>query len=152
MQTRRHFLGLALAAPLIGVPLRAAHAAAPEIFATGSVAIHGYDPVGYFDQSAPVEGSDRYQLKWMGAVWRFASSENMYAFEMNPHRFAPRYGGYCAYAMAQGAVATTVPEAWTVHEGRLYLNFSTGVRQIWQQDIPGHVASANGPWPDALNS
>ncbi len=151
MQTRRRFLSLALATPLIGLPFRAAMAASSEVFATGGVAIHGYDPVGYFDQSSPVEGSSSYQLKWMGAVWRFASADHMYAFEMNPHRFAPQYGGYCAYAMAQGAVATTVPDAWTVHDGKLYLNFSTGVRQIWQQDIPGHIASADQHWPEALN-
>ncbi len=151
MQTRRHLMKLALATPFLGVPFRAAMAASPEIFNTGGVAIHGFDPVGYFDQSEPVEGSTSHQLKWMGAVWRFATPEHLGVFEMDPHRYAPQYGGYCAYAMSKGAVATTVPEAWTVYEGKLYLNFSTGVREIWQQDIPGHIAAADQHWPEALS-
>jgi len=86
----------------------------------------------------------------MGAIWRFSNPENMAAFEMNPRAYAPQYGGYCAYAMAQGAVATTVPEAWTIQDGKLFLNFSTGVRQLWKKDVPGYVAAADRHWPDAL--
>lgn len=151
MLTRRTFVGLALSSPAILGGARPALAASPEIFATNGVAMHGYDPVGYFRDAKPVEGSADFQLRWMGAIWRFAAPENMYAFEMNPHGFAPQYGGYCAYAMAQGAVATTVPEAWTVHDNRLYLNFSTGVRQLWQKDVPGFIAAADSHWPAALN-
>ncbi len=152
MPSRRAVLGLVLASPVVLSTVRPAQAASPEVFATGGVAIHGYDPVGYFDAGKPVEGDSSHQVKWMGAVWRFATIDHMAAFEMDPHRYAPRYGGYCAYAMAQGAVATTVPEAWTVHKGRLYLNFSTGVRQLWKKDIPGFIAAADLHWPDALDS
>lgn len=151
MPTRRNILCLALAAPFVLASRGPAVAAAPEIFEIGGVAIRGYDPVGYFIDAKPVEGSTQHQVKWMGAVWRFANPANMYAFEMNPHGYAPQYGGYCAYAMAQGSVATTVPEAWTVHENKLYLNFSTGVRQVWQEDIPGHIVAADRYWPAALD-
>ena len=150
MPTRRVFLGLALASPFALALPRPGLAATPEFFSTGGVAIHGYDPVGYFAAQKPIEGSSSFQVKWMGVVWRFASADHMNAFEMNPHGYAPQYGGYCAYAMAQGAVATTVPEAWTVHQGKLYLNFSTGVRQIWKKDIPGYIEAANRHWPAAL--
>ena len=151
MPNRRTILGLALSSPLILSTRPLWAAASPEVFNTGGVAINGYDPVGYFDEGKPVEGSIDLQMKWMGAIWRFASPDHMLAFEMNPHRFAPEYGGYCAYAVSQGAIATTVPEAWTVHDDKLYLNFSTGVRTIWQKDIPGYVEAANKNWPEVLS-
>jgi len=151
MTNRRTFLQLALAAPFVVTPLRRAYAAEPEVFSTYGVAINGYDPVAYFTTDGYADGSDAYVLKWMGAMWRFSNAKNMAAFEANPRGYAPKYGGYCAFAMAQGALATTVPEAWTIHEGRLYLNYSTGVRDLWRQDIAGHVASANGHWPAVLN-
>jgi len=150
MTTRRRFLGLALTTPIAATLWRPAFAATPEVFSTGGVAIHGYDPVAYFKQSETVDGKDAHRLRWMGTTWRFSSAENMMDFEANPHAYAPKYGGYCAYAMAQGAVANTVPEAWSIHEGRLYLNFSTGVRGLWRQDIPGNVSLADGFWPAAL--
>ena len=152
MTTRRAFLGLAIALPVFGTMLRPALAASPEIFNTGGIAIHGYDPVVYFTAGKPVEGKAAHALKWMGATWRFSSAKNMATFEADPKAYAPQYGGYCAYAMSQGAIATTVPEAWTIYQGKLYLNFSTGVRGIWQGDIPGHIAAANEHWPAILNN
>ncbi|NNF24928.1 MAG: YHS domain protein, partial [Rhodobacteraceae bacterium] len=72
-------------------------------------------------------------------------------FDADPAAFAPQYGGYCAYAVSKGATATTDPDAWTVHDGRLYLNFSTTVRSIWQEDIPGNIARADANWPGVLD-
>ncbi len=68
----------------------------------------------------------------------------------NPEAYAPQYGGYCAYALSQGALASSVPEAWTIHEGKLYLNYSVNVRQIWSQDIPENIARADAQWPAIL--
>lgn len=152
MITRRIFIGFAIAVPVIGTMVRPALASTPEVFNTGGVAIHGYDPVGYFTQGKPLDGADEFRLRWMGAIWRFASAENMAAFEANPKAYAPRFGGYCAYAMSKGAIATSVPEAWTIHDGRLYLNFSTAVRGIWRTDIAGNVAAAEQVWPQILNA
>ncbi len=149
MFATRRFVVAGMAALVAGG--RPALAASPEVFNTNGMAIHGYDPLAYFKSGKPVDGKDAHTLKWMGVTWRFSSAKNMAAFERDPRAYAPQYGGYCAYAMSQGAVATTVPEAWTVHEGKLYLNFSTGVRGIWQTDIPGHIAAANEHWPAALS-
>ena len=151
MINRRGMLAYGAFLPLAIVFGTSAQAASDDVFNTGGIAISGYDPVAYFTQGKPVDGSDAHRLKWMGVVWQFSSAQNMAAFEANPKAYAPQYGGYCAYAMAQGAVATTVPEAWTIHNGKLYLNFSTGVRGIWKKDIPGHIAAANMNWPDALS-
>jgi len=143
-------IGLALPAALAlpGV----ASAASARIFNTATLAIHGYDPVGYFSDGKAVEGTDEYRLKWMGVIWRFASLDNLAAFESNPRGFAPQYGGYCAFAMAQGSIATSVPEAWTIYQDRLYLNYSKSVRRRWKKDIAGYVDAADTHWPGILDS
>lgn len=149
--TRRALLAFGLAIPVVGTILRPALAREPEVFSTAGVAISGYDAVAYFTEGRPVEGKPSFSLKWRGVTWQFASAQTMDAFEMNPGAYAPQYGGYCAYAMSKGAVATTVPEAFTINKGRLYLNFSTAVRTIWGEDIPGNVALADSHWPAALD-
>lgn len=151
MPNRRSFLGFALALATLTISPHAAFAGAPEVFNTAGIAINGYDPVAYFKANKPVQGKPDLALKWMGVTWYFSSAANMATFEADPHGFAPQYGGYCAYAMSQGAIANTVPEAWTVNQGKLYLNFSTGVRGIWKKDISGHVKAANTYWPAILN-
>ncbi len=148
--TRRMILATAIAAPLASIFPNLALAASPPVFSTDGMAIHGYDPVGYFDQGKAVDGTDAHMLKWMGAMWRFASAQNMASFEADPRAFAPQYGGYCAFAMAQGAIATTVPKAWTIHDGKLYLNYSKSVRRRWKKDIPGYVTAADMHWPGVL--
>ncbi len=145
---RRGVLSLLSAVALAGPAFASRRA---EVFNTGGLAISGCDPVAYFTASAHVSGQASHSLMWRGATWQFSSAENMERFEMNPEAYAPQYGGYCAYAMAQGAVAPTVPEAWTIHEGRLYLNYSTGVRDIWRQDMAANIARADSFWPAALD-
>ena len=147
MLHRRNFIGLVLAAPLLARP---ALAASPDIFAIDGVAIRGADPVAFFTDGAATQGKSENALMWRGAYWHFASPENRALFEADPTAYAPQYGGYCAYAMSKGAVATSVPEAWTVYEGKLYLNYSTPVRGIWSQDIPGNIAKADSHWPGIL--
>ena len=70
------------------------------------------------------------------------------ADEFAPEKYAPRYGGYCAYAVARGGKAPTDPKAWTVVDGRLYLNYSLEVRRLWEKDIPGSIAAADRNWPE----
>lgn len=147
---RRALIAAVLLLPVAGTIVRPALAAEPEVFAPGGLAISGYDPVAYFTDGRPVMGKSRHALRWRGATWYFATAAAMEAFEMNPSAYAPRYGGYCAYAMSKGAVASTVPEAFTIHGGRLYLNYSTEVRAIWSEDIPGNIARADQNWPSAL--
>ena len=152
MTSRRRLLAIGTAGLVFGGLSRSAIAATPEVFGTGGHAIRGYDPVAYFDAGKAVEGSEKHALMWMGTTWRFSKAANMAAFEMNPHRYAPQYGGYCAYAMSQGAIATSMPQAWTIHENKLYLNFSLGVHGIWRKDIAGHVGAADQFWPEILNA
>jgi len=148
MLTRRHtILGLsaALAAPLLASP---ALAARPQVFTNSSnVAASGYDVTAYFTAGEPVLGMAEFSAEWLGALWYFASAQSRDLFVANPEAYAPQYGGHCAYAASKGALASTVPEAWTIVENRLYLNYSLGVRSIWRKDISGNIALADGNWP-----
>lgn len=113
---------------------------------SSGVAIMGYDPVAYFSESGPAMGSGQYTATHDGAVYRFSSAENQASFEADPAKYVPAYGGYCAYGMAQGYKAPIDPQAFTVVDDRLYLNYSTGVRDTWQSDIPGYIAKADENW------
>ncbi len=148
--TRRAAVGLLLAAPTASAVAHAAFASEPETFQVDGIAIHGYDPVAYFTQGEPVRGSDSHTIDYRGATWKFASAENLAAFKGDPGKFGPRFGGYCAYAASQGYLAPTVPEAWTIHEDRLYLNFSLRVRRRWSRDIVNNIAKGEANWPGIL--
>ena len=115
-----------------------------------STAVGGYDPVAYFTKGAPVQGSSEHTFEWKGVEWRFSTSENREAFRADPERYAPEYGGYCAYAVAQGTTAPGDPLLWTIVDGRLYLNVSKSIQAEWEQDIPGYIAKADATWPALL--
>ncbi len=116
------------------------------------VAIKGYDPVAFHTEGKPVKGASDYELKWKDAKWRFASAENRDLFEADPEKYAPRYGGYCAWAVSEGYTASVDPEnAWSVVDGRLYLNYNAEIKQKWEKDIPGHIKKADANWPGVLN-
>ncbi len=113
-------------------------------------AIRGYDPVAYFTEGRPVKGRKAHRAEWMGATWSFASAENRKRFEADPEKYAPRYGGYCAWAVSRGYTASIDPDAWSIVDGALYLNYSLGVRSQWSQDAPGNIAKADANWPKLL--
>jgi YHS domain-containing protein len=113
----------------------------------GGVAIEGTDPVAYFRDGRPVEGSSDYEHEWMGATWRFVSAANRDAFAADPEKYAPQYGGYCAWAVSQGYTAKIDPEAWKIVDGRLYLNYSKDVQAQWSEDIPGNISKGDANWP-----
>jgi len=131
---------------------QSAQAADPVYTGTLSdLAVSGYDPVAYFAEGKPVEGSSDYEHEWNGATWRFASQENLEAFKAEPEKYAPQYGGYCAWAVSQGYTASADPDAWKIVDGKLYLNYSQSIQQRWSQDIPGNVSKADENWPKVLN-
>lgn len=153
---RRAFLTLAVAAPAAGLaaPLlgsRTVAAAKPAVYADEGIAIDGSDPVAYFTEGRPVVGKADLTHDWMGVTWRFSSEENRAAFAANPESYAPQYGGYCAYAVSEGYTASTVPEAWKIVDGKLYLNYSRRIQRRWERDIPGRIAAANANWPSVLS-
>lgn len=150
MLTRRAFVAATAAIPTTLFAARAALAATPEIYSEGGVAIDGTDPVAYFTEARPVAGASDITFNWKGATWRFATEANRDAFVQDPEAYAPQFGGYCAWAVAEGYTASTIPAAWKIHDGKLYLNFSRRVQRRWERDIPGNIARARGNWPAVL--
>jgi YHS domain-containing protein len=111
------------------------------------LALKGYDPVAYFADGKPVRGKPEFTASHEGATYRFASAASRDAFRAAPAKYAPQYGGYCAFGMASGYKAPIEPEAWTIVEGRLYLNYNLPVRSRWSADIPGFIRKADANWP-----
>jgi len=103
---------LLLASLLLSLPALAVDAINTTRF--GNVAIEGYDPVAYFTQSRPVKGDSDFEYEWKDAKWRFSSAENLALFTANPEKYAPQYGGYCAYAVAKNTTASIDPTQFTV--------------------------------------
>ncbi len=134
-------------ATLVAVALAAAAALVDPVNASRGVALKGHDPVAYFTQGMPVKGSPEFTHTWMGAVWRFTSAGNRDAFASDPVRFAPQYGGYCAWAVSQNYTADIDPEAWRIVDGKLYLNYSKSVQKKWEQDLRKRIADADTNWP-----
>jgi hypothetical protein len=117
-----------------------------EIFSKSNTAIQGYDPVAYFKESKPVKGKKEFSYVWKGARWNFFSSQNLADFKSNPEAFAPQYGGYCAYGVAEGHKAPTSPDAWTIVDGKLYLNYDKGVKALWIKDQQAFIKTADKNW------
>ena len=113
----------------------------------GDAAISGYDPVAYFTAGKPTKGSDQFTATWNGTVFRFASAENRDTFQAAPEKYAPQYGGYCAWAVSQGYTATIDPRAWKVVDGKLYLNYSKGIQRRWERDEANLIVTADKNWP-----
>ncbi len=118
------------------------------VYTSWGKAIKGYDPVAYFTEGKPVEGKSDFTHTWMGATWRFVSAANRDKFAAMPDKFAPQYGGYCAWAVSQGYTASTDPDAWKIVDGKLYLNYSKGIQQRWQDGGPHKlIVAGDKHWP-----
>lgn len=126
--------------------------AKPEINKSflGGVAISGVDAVAYFTDAKAVIGTSKFSHQWKGAEWRFKNAANRDVFAKKPEIYAPAFGGYYAWAVSQGYTAGIDPEAWTIHEGTLYLNYSKSVQEQWAQDISGNIAKGRRNWPGVL--
>jgi hypothetical protein len=112
-----------------------------------NVAIKGYDPVAYFTQSKPVKGSAQFTHAWGGATWWFATASDRDMFAAEPAKYAPQFGGYCAWAVGHDYTADTDPEAWKIVDGKLYLNYSRDVQKKWEKDQAKWIEDAMRNWP-----
>jgi hypothetical protein len=120
-------------------------------FATENGAIDGFDPVSYFSENRPERGSSNITAEWNGAVWHFTTVEHRDIFLKEPEKYAPQYGGFCALGMAHGGDVPTNPEAWTIWEGKLYLNMIKEVSITWRYNPDKLIARADKKW-EALNA
>ncbi|MBH0179353.1 MAG: tat pathway signal sequence domain protein [Nitrospira sp.] len=123
-------------------------AVASQYFERKGLAIEGYDPVAYFTVMIPTKGSSEFRADHHGSTFYFTSAAHRDAFVADPSKYAPQYGGYCAYGMAKGYKAAVDPAAFTLVGGKLYLNYSETVRSHWLSDIPGYIGTADANWPE----
>jgi len=112
------------------------------VFSTKEGAIRGYDPVAYFTEGKALKGKPEISTTWNGATWHFSSTEHRQLFTQNPEKYAPQYGGWCAYGWAQGYPAKTEPDAWSIVEGKLYLNYNQDIKQRWDQKQAEFIKAA----------
>ena len=122
-----------------------------EVFAPAGKAIKGYDPVAFFKESKPVKGADSLAYQWKDANWYFSNQQNLDSFKMNPAKYAPQFGGYCAYGTAQGHKAPTETDTWTIVDGKLYFNYNGKVKEAWMKNQPTLIDKANQNWPGLKN-
>jgi YHS domain-containing protein len=115
-----------------------------------NTALDGYDPVAYFTLGRPMKGKKRFQLEHQGANWYFSSEEHRRLFQADPEKYAPRYGGYCAWAVAHGTTARGDPHQWTIRQGRLYLNYNADIQKDWLADPQRWIREADNNWPAVL--
>lgn len=133
---------------LTGVMFSASEARADDAVntTTDNVAILGYDPVAYFTDSQPRQGDPQFEHVWQDASWRFASAEHRDLFAADPSRYAPRYGGFCAGAMAQGWRAPIDPKAWVIIDDRLYLAYDKPSIDAFATAPDPNIAKADANW------
>lgn len=143
----------AIALAVIAIPAAPAAFADKDPVYTGNfsnVAVEGYDPVAYFTEGKPVKGDKDFTTEYQGAEWRFSSQANLDAFLADPEKYAPQYGGYCAWAVSQGYTAKGDAKHWKIVDGKLYLNYNSSIQKKWEKDIPGFIQSADASWPTVL--
>jgi YHS domain-containing protein len=126
--------------------------AVDPIYTGGSAraAIKGYDTVAYFTQGEAVEGKKELSYEYLGATWWFSSEEHRQLFIASPEKYAPQYGGYCAYAVSRNTTASIKPKVFDIHEGKLYLNYNKGVQKRWLKNKNERIENADDNWPKLL--
>ncbi len=121
--------------------------AAQEVNINDGYAVHGYDVVAYFTVGQPTVGNDRYTADYHGATYRFASAAHRDTFAADPAKYAPQYGGFCAFGTSVGRKFDGDPHAWRIVDGKLYLNLNKKVQARWLQDPEGYIRGADHNWP-----
>ena len=151
MKMLNRFIRVTMAAIAL---VMSAQALADDPIETGTFnnkAIYGYDTVAYFTQNKAVKGSDKFMTTWRGAEWFFSSQEHLDMFSADPVKYAPQYGGYCAYAMSDGRLVGIDEDAFTILDGKLYLNYSKSVMNEWRTNTALFIEEADGHYPKLVD-
>lgn len=144
--TRRALLGLAIGLAALPLTEVGPAMASPVNTTKSGIAIDGHDPVAYFTLNRAVRGEEAITASYGGATYQFSSQEHKALFEADPAKYAPQYGGYCAYGAAQGYNAPVEADKFTVLDGKLYLNYNGNVQSTWRKDTEGFITKADAYW------
>ena len=94
------------------------------------VAIKGYDPVSYYTLNKAERGKKEFFFFYHGVTYHFATAADRDAFQANPAKYEPQYGGWCAYAMGHdGSKVEVDPETYKITDGRLFLFYNRSLIQ-----------------------
>ena len=110
------------------------------------VILSGYDAVAYFTMDKPVKGYSEISAVHDGAIYRFSSEANRDAFNANPAKYAPQYGGFCAYGAAIGAKFPIDPTVFAIVDDKLYVNNSAKVSELWNGKRAKAIELADTKW------
>ncbi len=116
-----------------------------------NLAVSGYDTVAYFTESKAVKGNAQYSTEYNNVEWHFSNQANLDTFKKTPEKYAPQYGGYCAWAVANNKTAKGDPQQWTIHNNKLYLNYNSNIQNKWLKDKAVLITNANQYWPSLVN-
>ena len=111
-------------------------------------ALNGYDTVAYFTVGKATKGKKEFVAEYKGAKWLFVSAENRDLFNADPEKYAPQYGGYCAWAVAHGSPAPGSPKVWKIVDNKLYVNYDKSIGKKWAKDIPALIKRGDENWPE----
>lgn len=110
------------------------------------VALNGYDVVSYHESKHPSKGKPSFACVWSNVLWLFGNQDHLEKFTNEPLKYAPQYGGFCAFGVSNGYKASTKPEAFSIVDGKLYFNFAKYVKRRWLEKQSSHIESANKYW------
>ncbi|MGK0439688.1 MAG: YHS domain-containing protein [Paracoccaceae bacterium] len=111
-----------------------------------AVILSGHDAVAYFSESKAVQGSRKFTATLNGAIYHFSSAKNRDVFKLNPSKYAPQYGGFCAYGASLGKKFDIDGKAFEVVDGKLYVNKNLNVYKTWAEEKVENIAEADSQW------
>ncbi len=136
--------------PIAAIALLSASAFAGDLVnvsGASKAAVSGYDTVAFFTDSKPVNGSPFIAADYQGATYYFVTEEHKKLFTENPAKYAPQFGGFCAYGVAVGKLYPVDTNTWQVGDPKLYLNLNPDLLKKFNEDLGGNVAKADKNWP-----
>ncbi|WP_348944366.1 YHS domain-containing (seleno)protein [Chitinibacter sp. FCG-7] len=113
------------------------------------IALRGYDPISYFS-GKPAQGDSDYKFSYEGGTYYFVSKANLEKFKSNPAQYAPRFGGFCAQAVAKEKKVDSDPLSYKIVDGYLFLTAKSAYKD-WTVNVDGYVKQAYVRWPDIKN-
>ena len=144
--TRRTVLASVGSFAALSLMARIASAQVGTVYNEGGIAVDGTDVVAYFSQGRPVAGDPAITHVWKGVTWQFDSAANRDFFAADPTRYAPQYGGFCAFGLSKGFKVPVIPEAWKIVDGKLYLNNSAAVQERFEGNTEEYINHADLNW------
>jgi YHS domain-containing protein len=118
------------------------------------IILYGYDVVAFFKQRKPVKGNPGIESTYQGATYLFTSTADKADFDKDPAKYAPQYGGFCAYGVLNGILSDTQcnPDAFAVYKGKLYMCGDQGALRGFRSNIDSNIEKADTNWRQLTGS